>query len=136
MKKYDKNEIFNELKELSKLAYSPYSNFNVSCIFYMKDGFKLKGVNIENAAYNPTICAERAALPQMFTNGYSKDDVDVIALYTSSNDMGSPCGTCRQTLCEVLNQKQIIFIFSKKGFCAEFTLNDLLPYSFKKTNLD
>lgn len=43
-------------------SYSPYSNFRVSAVVMTKNGEIYKGVNIENASYPATICAERSAL--------------------------------------------------------------------------
>ncbi|QBQ07901.1 cytidine deaminase [Spiroplasma gladiatoris] len=131
----NKDVVFEELNELKNNAYAPYSNFKVSCIIYLKNGIKIKGVNVENAAYNPTICAERNALPQMIAQGYNKDDVEYFALYTDSNKLGSPCGTCRQTMIELLNKNQSVWIFNKKGFLKEFKVEDFLPFSFSNDDL-
>ncbi|AHI53077.1 cytidine deaminase [Spiroplasma culicicola] len=131
----DLNKIYEELKILKENAYTPYSNFNVSCIIYLKNGKQIKGVNVENAAYNPGICAERAALPQMITQGYNKDDVDVVALYTDSEGFGSPCGTCRQTLIELLYPEQKMLIFNKHEFIGEYTVGYFLPNGFTNNNL-
>ncbi|QGS52106.1 cytidine deaminase [Spiroplasma tabanidicola] len=132
----DKNDIFKELLELKENAYVPYSGFRVSCIIYLKNNKKIVGVNVENSAYNPTICAERCALPQMISQGYKANDVEVFSLYTDSEILGSPCGTCRQTMIELLNSDQKIWIFNKKGFAGEYILESLLPLSFSKQNLD
>ncbi|QHX36813.1 cytidine deaminase [Spiroplasma sp. BIUS-1] len=133
--KFDKNEVYNDLKELRERAYAPYSNFRVSCIVYLKDGNKIKGVNVENAAYNPTICAERSALPQMIAQGYNKDDVELVALYTDSEGFGSPCGTCRQTLFELLLDNQALWVYNKNEFLGSFEVKDFLPYAFTSKNI-
>ena len=133
--KLDNQTIFLELTELAKNSYSPYSNFRVSCILYLKNGQKIVGVNVENAAYNPCICAERCALPQLYAQGYNRNDVEVMALYTDSEGFGSPCGTCRQTMAELLNMDQKTLMFSKKGFLGEYTVSDFLPFAFTSENL-
>ncbi len=43
-------------------AYTPYSNYNVGAALLTKSGKVYTGCNIENAAYSPTICAERVAI--------------------------------------------------------------------------
>ena len=50
------------LKRLLKNSYSPYSGFKVASICLMKDGKSFGGVNVENASYGATICAERVAV--------------------------------------------------------------------------
>ncbi|ALD66638.1 cytidine deaminase [Spiroplasma cantharicola] len=133
--KLKKDEVYNELKILRENAYVPYSNFRVACIIYLKDGNKIKGVNVENAAYNPSICAERTALPQMITQGYNKNDVELVALYTDSEGFGSPCGTCRQTLFELLLENQPIWVYNKKEFINSYDVKDFLPYAFTSKNI-
>ena len=58
------------LKRLLKNSYSPYSNFKVASICLMKDGKSFGGVNVENASFGATICAERVAI----TNECGKTD--------------------------------------------------------------
>ncbi|AGR41417.1 cytidine deaminase [Spiroplasma taiwanense] len=135
MSKLNQEEVYAELKKLKENAYVPYSKFKVSCIIYLKNGIKVFGVNVENAAYNPTICAERTALSQLITQGYNKNDIEMIALYTDSNKFGSPCGTCRQTLSELVFENQSIWVYNNKEFLGCYTVKDFLPYSFSFENL-
>ena len=51
-----------KLIELLDNSYSPYSHFRVAAILVCKDGTEFKGVNVENAAYGSSICAERSAI--------------------------------------------------------------------------
>ncbi|ARU91451.1 cytidine deaminase [Spiroplasma clarkii] len=131
----DKQVVFEELKKLKERAYVPYSHFKVACIIYLKNGEKIIGVNVENAAYNPTICAERAAVPQLVAQGYNKNDVELVALYTDSDKFGSPCGTCRQTLIEILDPNQKMWIFNKNDFVGEYTIGYFLPEGFTACDL-
>ncbi|WP_253301795.1 cytidine deaminase family protein [Spiroplasma endosymbiont of Phyllotreta cruciferae] len=64
---------FEKLKLLSTNAYAPYSNFHVGAICVLKDGTEVSGVNIENAAYSVTMCAERTCLAQVY--GFTKADL-------------------------------------------------------------
>ncbi|NJN43616.1 MAG: cytidine deaminase, partial [Anaerolineae bacterium] len=43
-------------------AYAPYSNYTVGAALLTNSGRIYEGVNIENAAYPTSICAERVAL--------------------------------------------------------------------------
>jgi cytidine deaminase len=51
-----------ELLELGKNSYSPYSHFRVAAILITKDNQKFKGVNVENASFGACVCAERSAI--------------------------------------------------------------------------
>ncbi len=44
-----------------KMAYTPYSHFQVGAALLTEKGGIYRGCNIENAAYTPTNCAERTA---------------------------------------------------------------------------
>jgi cytidine deaminase len=126
---------FEELKELRNNAYVPYSNFRVATILYLKNGERIVGVNVENAAYSPTICGERCALPQLYAQGYDRNDVELMTLYTDSKNVGTPCGVCRQVMIELLNRDQKILIFNINGYCEETTPELLLPKSFTEEDL-
>ena len=62
------------LKRLLKNSYSPYSGFRVASICVMKDGKSFGGVNVENASYGATVCAERIAIFNAISAGYKKGD--------------------------------------------------------------
>ena len=47
--------------EAKEHAYVPYSHFRVGAALLTADGKIYTGCNIENAAYTPTVCAERTA---------------------------------------------------------------------------
>ena len=48
-------------REVQEKAYAPYSGFRVGAAVYA-NGDIFQGVNVENAAYGSTMCAERSAL--------------------------------------------------------------------------
>jgi cytidine deaminase len=75
-----------------KLAYAPYSNYPVGSALRTKSGRLYTGVNIENAAYPHTMCAERVAIFKAVSEGES--EFEVIAVVT--NNGGSPCGGCKK----------------------------------------
>ena len=59
-----------EIKKMIKLAtdareksYSPYSKFRVGACLKTTSGAYYLGCNIENAAFSPSCCAERTAMP-------------------------------------------------------------------------
>ncbi|PPE06529.1 cytidine deaminase [Mesoplasma corruscae] len=130
-----KEELFEKLLKLKNNAYSPYSNFKVACIIRLKNQDVVKGVNIESASYSPTICAERAAISQLYALGWNEKDIEEFSLYTDSENLGTPCGVCRQVMSELLNPLQEIVIFNKHGYIKTIINQELLPYAFSSNDL-
>lgn len=129
-----------DIKELIKLAienkknsYSPYSNFRVSSVVLTKKGNIYKGVNIENAAYSVTLCAERSALSSAISAGDREIDTIVI---TGDSTMTYPCGVCRQFMAEFLDSDSKIVIANSTANYKIYGLDDILPYSFSKKDLE
>lgn len=127
-------ELLNKVKALQEKAYVPYSNFRVAAIVGLKNQQETLGVNVENAAFPATICAERTALAQAVTLGYKKDDVAFLFLVTDSKTLGSPCGVCRQFMVETmpLDAKVYISNCDTKDLkdIKVVTVRDLLPFAF------
>lgn len=129
-----------DIKELIKIAidnkknsYSPYSNFKVSSVVLTKNGNIYKGVNIENAAYSVTLCAERSALANAISHGDREIDTIVI---NGDSKMTYPCGTCRQFMSEFLDDDSKIVIANTVDDYKVYGLSDILPYSFSKKDLE
>ena len=80
-----------ELIKLLDKAYAPYSKFHVSCIIEMKDGKYIPGVNVENASYGATICAERNAITTAIAMGYKKGDFKKLYVMVSGDKLSTPC---------------------------------------------
>lgn len=110
-------------------AYAPYSGFRVGAALATGDGQVFTGANVENAAYSPTICAERVALPQAIMAGVH-DALAVIAVVGSGPGPCTPCGVCRQTLVEFA--PDLVVLAAGDGDAVErFVLSrDLLPHGF------
>ena len=116
-----------EIKQLIQIAldnkensYSPYSHFRVS------------GVNIENAAYSPTLCAERSAMSAAISNG--ERDFSYIVITGDSKDT-FPCGVCRQFIREFADSDTKIVIANSIEDYKEYTIEELLPHSFSNEDL-
>ena len=128
MKKY--------LLEAKSMSYSPYSHFAVGAVVMTRDRKYHLGFNIENSAYGDSMCAERVALYHTYAQGYKKDDIVAMGLITDSKDIGSPCGSCRQVMSELLNESVRIHIFNA-DMSQELSSNieELFPYAFTKEQL-
>ena len=113
-------------------AYCPYSHFPVGAALECADGTVFTGCNIENAAYSPTICAERTAVAKAVSEGH-RDFVRIVVA-GRSKDFCVPCGVCRQFMKEFAPDMQVICL-NGKGDALELTLRDLLPYGFDSTFL-
>jgi cytidine deaminase len=78
-------------------AHAPYSRFEVGAALMLRDGRLVVGVNVENASYGLTVCAERNAVGTAVVGG----DVEIVAVAVVTRDGGvGPCGACRQVLWE------------------------------------
>ena len=108
-------------------AYCPYSHFAVGAALECADGTVFTGCNIENAAFSPTICAERTAVAKAVSEGHT--DFVRIAIAGRSADFCVPCGVCRQVLREFAPDIEVICL-NGKGEEQVFTLSELLPHSF------
>ena len=133
----DKKDLFILAKEAMKNSYAPYSNYNVGAALICKNGNVYKGCNIENASYSLTNCAERTALFSAIANG--EKEFAAICIVGGKNgeisDYAMPCGACRQALAEFCNEDFKVYIGIDEDNIKEYTLNELLPYSFNKSKL-
>ena len=108
-------------------SYCPYSHFPVGAALECTDGTVFTGCNIENAAFGPTICAERTAVAKAVSEGHR--DFIRIVVAGRSDDFCVPCGVCRQVLREFAPGIEIICL-NGAGEERTFTLPELLPHSF------
>ncbi len=117
-------------------AYAPYSRFQVGAALLTEDGAVYTGCNLENAAYSPCICAERAAFAAAVGDGHRKF-VKIAVVGGMGGALSSftyPCGVCRQVMREFCGNDFVIAV-SDGTAVRECTLADLLPYSFSANDL-
>lgn len=128
----EKKELINlAIKAKKESSYTPYSNFRVGAAVEMEDGSVYTGGNIEIASYSPTNCAERTAIFKAISDGKRK--IKKIAITGDAKDT-FPCGVCRQVIREFA-ENPIIIIANTQDDYKEFTLEELLPYSFGPEDL-
>lgn len=123
-----------KLLELIKNSYAPYSKYRVAAIVVMKDGKEFKGVNVENASYGLTVCAERNAIFNAVSNGYKKNDFEKLYVFSLGNTVGMPCFACRQVINEFFeNNKEVICM--NNDLTVTHTVLELCPYPFSDEDL-
>lgn len=124
-----------ELLKLHENSYAPYSNFLVSAIVVMKDDTKFSGVNVENASYGASICAERSAITSAISAGYGPGDFSELNIMVSSGEIGMPCFICRQVIAEFFDKDAIIRCYANDGRFKEYKVEELCPYPFGHDDL-
>ncbi len=126
----------DKLLELLNNSYSPYSKFRVSAIVETSDGTLFTGVNIENASYGASVCAERVAILKAVSEGYRKGDFKKLYVMVDSPKISSCCFMCRQVISEFFNDDALIILYNNKGEFAEYTKEELCPLPFDSKDLE
>ena len=124
-----------ELIKLLDKAYAPYSKFHVACLIEMKDGKYVPGVNVENASYGATICAERNAITTAISMGYKKGDFKKLYVMVSGDKLSTPCFMCRQVISEFFEKGSDIILMGKNGETQKYKVSDMCPYPFDSDDL-
>ncbi|MFN2432144.1 MAG: cytidine deaminase [Gemmatimonadota bacterium] len=117
--------LLERAREALRHAYAPYSGLAVGAALESASGRTYTGVNVENAAYGSTICAERAALVKAVSEGERAFRRIAIA---SSAGVPHPCGACRQMLAEFGLDLEIV-VQDETGARVR-PLHELLPDAF------
>lgn len=123
-----------KLEKLLNNSYANYSRFRVSAICVMNDGKEISGVNVENASYGATICAERVAITSAIASGYKKGDFKELHVMVDSEKIGTPCFICRQVISEFFSDEVEVTLYSRRE-TKSFKVSDLCPYPFNEDNL-
>ena len=123
-------------KEAMTHSYSPYSGYKVGAALLCKDGAVYTGCNIENAAYTPTVCAERTAIFKAVYDGQREFAAIAVCGGKDGTITGRfpPCGVCRQVMREFCGDDFLIYMVKPEGYDTA-TLAQLLPYSFSVSNM-
>jgi cytidine deaminase len=124
-------ELIHQAVEVRSKAYAPYSNYQVGAALLTRSGEIFTGVNVENAAYPVTMCAERSAIFSAVSAG--ERVFDAIAVATQNG--GTPCGSCRQVLSEFGLDIDVLLVDDEGNLVQKSTVRDLLPGAFQKGDL-
>ena len=131
LKKEEQQALIDLANEARRRAYAPYSNYPVGAALRTKSGRLYTGVNIENAAYPHTMCAERVAMFKAVSEG--ETEFEVIAVVT--NNGGSPCGGCRQVMAEFGLDTLVLIADGEGSLQKVLTVSELLPEAFTPKHL-
>ena len=116
--------------EAKQLAYAPYSNYPVGAAILVEDGRIFSGVNVENASYGLSMCAERTAVFKMVSAGVQQ----FLAVAICTDNGGSACGACRQVLTEFAGDVPV-WLSDAHGNVRQTSLHTLLPDHFGPEHL-
>lgn len=131
LSKEERQSLIDLANEARKRAYAPYSKYRVGAALRMKSGRIFTGVNVENAAYPTSMCAERVAVFKAVSEG--EREFEVIAVVTDNG--GSPCGSCRQVLAEFGLEITVLIANGAGELLKEMTVAELLPEAFTPEHL-
>ena len=127
----EKQSLVDLANTVRQHAYVPYSNYAVGSSLRTKSGRIFTGVNVENAAYPQTMCAERVAIFKAVSEG--EKEFEVITVVTDNG--GSPCGGCRQVMSEFGLDTIVLLADGSGRILKETTVRELLPEAFTPEHL-
>ena len=127
----EKQSIIDLANTARQRAYVPYSRYAVGAALRTKGGRTFTGVNVENAAYPQTMCAERVAIFKAVSEG--EKEFEVISVVTDNG--GSPCGGCRQVMAEFGLDTVVLMADGSGKLVKETTVKELLPEAFTPDHL-
>lgn len=132
-------ELIRSALTARKKAYAPYSNYMVGAAVLTNELRIYTGCNIENAAYTPSICAERTAVSKAVSEGKRKFKAIAVVGSPKGDEISQyafPCGVCRQVLREFADPDSFFVIVAKSETDYRiYLLKELLPESFGPENL-
>ena len=137
MKEFTQQEIdrlLDKAQEARDHSYAPYSKYSVGAALLTADGRIYQGCNIENAGFTPTVCAERTAFFKAVYDGHRA--FRAIAVIATGEEMGFPCGVCRQVMAEFCDSDFLIITSNADGSeIVTETLDQMLPHRFGPKDL-
>ena len=126
--------LLDKAQEARDHSYAPYSKYNVGAALMTADGQIYQGCNIENAGFTPTVCAERTAFCKAVYDGHRA--FRAIAVIATGEELGFPCGVCRQVMAEFCDRDFIIVTANRDRTKVDVSdFETLLPHSFGPKDL-
>jgi cytidine deaminase len=127
------DEMVRAARQIMRRAYAPYSGFLVGAALLNEDGMIRSGVNVENASYPLSVCAERNAVAAMVLAGQHR--ILAVAVATEAERPTPPCGGCRQVLFEFGETDAPVVAEGAGGVRERWPLGELLPHAFGPDDL-
>ncbi len=124
---YDEADLLRRARSVRSRAHVPYSHFHVGAVVVTPDG-SYEGVNVENASYRMTTCAEQAAIARMVAEG-DRGPIVAIAVVGDGADPCMPCGACRQTILE-FGPEAVVYASGDGGNPLVAPISSLIPHGF------
>lgn len=109
----NEQELFDIADRTMQNAYTPYSHYQVGAAILCDDDKVYSGVNVENASFGLTNCAERTAIFKAVSEGAKK--VKAIVITNGTEEMSKPCGACRQVMSEFMGPDDIVFLANNRN---------------------
>jgi cytidine deaminase len=125
---YDEADLLRRARAVRERAYVPYSGFRVGAVVLTDSGRIHEGVNVENAAYPLSRCAEQSAIQSMVTSG-DRGPIVAVAVVGDGDAPCTPCGACRQVIFE-FGTDVAVYASGDGGRPLVTTIQDLLPHAF------
>ena len=130
---YDEADLLRRARTVRERAYAPYSGFRVGAVVVTEDGAAFEGVNVENASFRLTTCAEQGAVAAMVAAGV-RGPVVAVAVVGDGPRPCTPCGACRQTLYE-FGPDAVVYASGDAGRPLVSRVAQLLPHGFGPAHL-
>jgi cytidine deaminase len=126
-------ELVAAAREIRSRAYAPYSGFHVGAALLAGDRV-FTAVNMENASYPLSVCAERNAVAKAISEGETSLRA-VVVVTDATGAPTPPCGGCRQVLREFGEGILVIAENVDGSERKRWTVAELLPDSFGPDDL-
>ena len=134
--------LLSRAQNVAKMAYSPYSDFNVGAAVILENGEVLQSSNQENVSFPAGSCAERLVLGYAGANHPNSAPVmlAIVAKRAAEESWAevSPCGICRQTINEVekrFGKAVTLLVLKANGNILRINgISHLLPLKFSDLN--
>ncbi len=119
--------IIGAATEARDCALAQFSNFCVGAALEAEDGRVFTGCNIESAAYELTMCAERVTIWKALSEGARK--FRRIVVVADTERLTPPCGACRQLVWEFCGDVPVV-LANLRGQTKTYQMSELLPHPF------
>ncbi|HVF48877.1 MAG TPA: cytidine deaminase [Pyrinomonadaceae bacterium] len=123
----DETEIIQAATGARTCALAQYSKFCVGAAIEAEDGTIYTGCNIESAAYELTMCAERVTIWKALSEGARR--FRAVAVVADTERLTPPCGACRQLIWEFCGNVPVI-LANLRGDTETLQMSELLPRPF------